>query len=612
MTVPYIFNGQAGPIPLPELDANFSYVENQIQQIQNDVSQFSVKNYGAVGNGITDDTAAIQAAINAAYAAGGGVVDCTGGRWLIDSADLIVKQGVTLQGPYLDLGEAQGHNWDALESVFIVNSSYTIRLAQKFSAIKGMGIFRKGLTNPTSLAQATVAVAAFAGKAITVGYGAYNDANDTYVGYCLVLGFQYAYYNVLNERPRIEYLMGDNTNGIYMDTILDMNQLVGCHFFPFITTHNSWTFDGDAGWRRQGKAYCFGKGYVSGYTGVDWGQAVDCFSYGYDIGFEINGSQDVELLNCGADGYRNNNTYSIGYNIIGPSRGCNLIGCKSAAKYRSVVVNLTDGGSGDSNQLCAKITGGNFWANSLGVGGIHVYVVNGYAILSGGVNLFDGQYGVTTESTAKTVSVVGNIFQGIQYPYNIANLANVIIGDNIHELSDDANVGGRILFNSQHAGDSQYSGTTYSAFNTSGINEGFIFNQAGGSATSPSASSSGNISGYFRGQVYNGSSFTSIGHLRFKLSGTPSSSSTPGAFVVATTSIGSTSNTDRIAVNENGDFYPTADNASKCGASGVRWSAVWAANGTIQTSDQREKENITDSSIGLNFINSLRPVSYKW
>ena len=57
---------------------------------------------------------------------------------------------------------------------------------------------------------------------------------------------------------------------------------------------------------------------------------------------------------------------------------------------------------------------------------------------------------------------------------------------------------------------------------------------------------------------------------------------------------------------------PWSDNTYSSGESGARWSAVWAANGTIQTSDQREKTEITNSSLGSDFIKSLRPVSYKW
>jgi len=36
------------------------------------------------------------------------------------------------------------------------------------------------------------------------------------------------------------------------------------------------------------------------------------------------------------------------------------------------------------------------------------------------------------------------------------------------------------------------------------------------------------------------------------------------------------------------------------------------ANGTINTSDKRLKENINDSNLGLSFIDALRPVSYKF
>ena len=62
----------------------------------------------------------------------------------------------------------------------------------------------------------------------------------------------------------------------------------------------------------------------------------------------------------------------------------------------------------------------------------------------------------------------------------------------------------------------------------------------------------------------------------------------------------------------NGGWFPAADNIYVCGANGNRWSAVWAANGTIQTSDERQKTNIQNTSLGLSFINALRPVSYKW
>jgi hypothetical protein len=67
-----------------------------------------------------------------------------------------------------------------------------------------------------------------------------------------------------------------------------------------------------------------------------------------------------------------------------------------------------------------------------------------------------------------------------------------------------------------------------------------------------------------------------------------------------------------LAAKGTGSVTPFVDNTTSLGKSGARWSAVWAANGTIQTSDEREKTNIADSPLGLDFISSLRPVSYKF
>lgn len=67
------------------------------------------------------------------------------------------------------------------------------------------------------------------------------------------------------------------------------------------------------------------------------------------------------------------------------------------------------------------------------------------------------------------------------------------------------------------------------------------------------------------------------------------------------------------------NWFPQGDNQYSCGipsGNGVtfpkRWSTIYSATSTISTSDARSKTNIEDSVLGLNFINSLRPVSFNF
>jgi Chaperone of endosialidase/YadA head domain repeat (2 copies) len=60
------------------------------------------------------------------------------------------------------------------------------------------------------------------------------------------------------------------------------------------------------------------------------------------------------------------------------------------------------------------------------------------------------------------------------------------------------------------------------------------------------------------------------------------------------------------------DFFPVSDNFTYLGRATNRWVAVYAVNGTIQTSDRRLKKDINNIKYGLNTIMELRPVSYKW
>jgi hypothetical protein len=59
-------------------------------------------------------------------------------------------------------------------------------------------------------------------------------------------------------------------------------------------------------------------------------------------------------------------------------------------------------------------------------------------------------------------------------------------------------------------------------------------------------------------------------------------------------------------------WYPYYDNNANLGTSGFRWKNVFAVNTAISASDARLKTEIKTTDLGLNFIEKLRPVSYKW
>jgi hypothetical protein len=60
------------------------------------------------------------------------------------------------------------------------------------------------------------------------------------------------------------------------------------------------------------------------------------------------------------------------------------------------------------------------------------------------------------------------------------------------------------------------------------------------------------------------------------------------------------------------NFFPRNDNTNSMGESGKRWTTVFATTGTINTSDARLKTQVAELGLGLDFVKSLKPVSYKW
>ncbi|WP_277753782.1 glycosyl hydrolase family 28-related protein [Muricoccus nepalensis] len=203
-----------------------------------------VRDYGAVGNGTTDDTAAIQAALNAAAAAGGGVVMFGPRRYLVDSADLVIPPDVTLRGGADPGGFRLNNDYTALPYSIVLNPLRTIRLRRN-AALMGVAILRKGLTVPSSLREALDCAAAFSGTAVSIGDGTTGtsptNATDASVRNLLIIGFTWGIYSNGSSRTRILDVLGDCTNGLYLGKSYDIAHNERINWHPLATTGRSFS-----------------------------------------------------------------------------------------------------------------------------------------------------------------------------------------------------------------------------------------------------------------------------------------------------------------------------------------------------------------------------------
>jgi hypothetical protein len=74
--------------------------------------------------------------------------------------------------------------------------------------------------------------------------------------------------------------------------------------------------------------------------------------------------------------------------------------------------------------------------------------------------------------------------------------------------------------------------------------------------------------------------------------------------------IGTTGPSNKLSVE--GIAAPQTDNSYTLGTASKRWSEVYAATGTINTSDRRHKTDVVDSPLGLEFVLRLKPRAFRW
>jgi hypothetical protein len=193
-----------------------------------------VRDFGAVGDGTADDTAAVQAAIDAAFALGGGVVQLGPRRYRIGAAGLELRANVTLQGAPHVGGQRASANYSATRFALLLDPAGGIRMRRN-AGLVGVALLRQGLGTVTTLREAITEVAAFAGTAVTIGDSSGNTGSDARVERAVILGFDTAIEAIQSQRVSISDIAADCTNGIVLRQSYDVSRVRDVHLWPFVT-----------------------------------------------------------------------------------------------------------------------------------------------------------------------------------------------------------------------------------------------------------------------------------------------------------------------------------------------------------------------------------------
>jgi hypothetical protein len=252
---------------------------------------YSVRDYGAKGDCKTDDTAAVQKALDAAGQAGGGVVYAPRGNYYF-AGHLNVPDAVTLKGVWESVPSHVGlRNAGAAKptddgTTFLVTEARGKEDGAPFvtlhnnSTLKGVVLYYPDQNATEEPAPYPWAIAMRGKNPAVLAVELLNPYN----------GIDAAH----NERHLIRDVQGQPLRrGIYVDDIYDIGRIENVHFNPWWSMKRR-LFQ----WQQQhGEAFIFGRS--------DWQYVFNTFCFGYNVGYKFiqtpAGVCNGNFLGIGAD-----------------------------------------------------------------------------------------------------------------------------------------------------------------------------------------------------------------------------------------------------------------------------------------------------------------------
>lgn len=353
---PLLFTADNGGTILVAVDGGRWYL-NIASNSWPSVAQFGVRDRSS---GVQiDSTYPLQAALNA-MPQGSGLFVPGGMRILINQAvGLTIPANITLKGPQSFVGTMTANSmsspYHTMGGAIALSPSATITM-NAGSCLDGLLVLNSGLTFPQVSPN-------YGGTAIT-----YN-ADDCTVRNCMILGFGLGITSTNFQRPKCFDCMMDNLAGINFAGSQDTTHVERVHMWPFGTFYSGVTA---SNLQRSGTAFH----NTSDTSGAKF---IDCFSYGYNAGFLVDGATGEvgqTFINCWADNTATN--FGTGFSIISGATDTKLLGCQASACATGYFFNTAGAG------LTTTMVDCNAWGN--GTHGVSVNAASlGNLVIRGGI-----------------------------------------------------------------------------------------------------------------------------------------------------------------------------------------------------------------------------------